>query len=168
MLSERLECPKMFVIFSQTVMRLNLWNWIMPDHVIKEKSMEERWLLKKCVEGSWCMSKRNLSSNTCSFLLESWCTPTCLGCLVKKIPVFMSNCYITHSPFQGLRPDLPENAHPKLIDLMQRCWDAVSDNRPSFSEIKLELEVLLQEVQVEISNNSFKLLYYYQLPLAES
>ncbi|KAH9757507.1 hypothetical protein KPL71_016418 [Citrus sinensis] len=48
---------------------------------------------------------------------------------------------------QGLRPDLPENAHPKLIDLMQRCWDAVSDNRPSFSEIKLELEVLLQEVQ---------------------
>ncbi|KDO83683.1 hypothetical protein CISIN_1g044865mg [Citrus sinensis] len=47
----------------------------------------------------------------------------------------------------GLRPDLPENAHPKLIDLMQRCWDAVSDNRPSFSEIKLELEVLLQEVQ---------------------
>ncbi|KAH9757517.1 hypothetical protein KPL71_016418 [Citrus sinensis] len=46
---------------------------------------------------------------------------------------------------QGLRPDLPENAHPKLIDLMQRCWDAVSDNRPSFSEIKLELEVLLQE-----------------------
>ncbi|KAH9691664.1 hypothetical protein KPL70_016180 [Citrus sinensis] len=48
---------------------------------------------------------------------------------------------------QGLRPDLPENAHPKLIDLMQRCWDAVPDNRPSFSEIKLELEVLLQEVQ---------------------
>ncbi|KAH9757515.1 hypothetical protein KPL71_016418 [Citrus sinensis] len=48
---------------------------------------------------------------------------------------------------KGLRPDLPENAHPKLIDLMQRCWDAVSDNRPSFSEIKLELEVLLQEVQ---------------------
>ncbi|KAL9446466.1 hypothetical protein AB3S75_014183 [Citrus x aurantiifolia] len=48
---------------------------------------------------------------------------------------------------QGLRPDLPENAHPKLIDLMQRCWDAVPDNRPSFSEIKLELEVLLHEVQ---------------------
>ncbi|KAH9691666.1 hypothetical protein KPL70_016180 [Citrus sinensis] len=50
---------------------------------------------------------------------------------------------------QGLRPDLPENAHPKLIDLMQRCWDAVPDNRPSFSEIKLELEVLLQERRKE-------------------
>ncbi|KAJ4700931.1 putative Protein kinase [Melia azedarach] len=48
---------------------------------------------------------------------------------------------------QGLRPDPPENAHPKLLDLMQRCWDAAPDKRLSFSEIKIELEALLQEVQ---------------------
>nr|POE91167.1 serine/threonine-protein kinase tio [Quercus suber] len=49
---------------------------------------------------------------------------------------------------QGLRPDLPKNAHPKLLELMQRCWEAVPDNRPCFSVITSELETLLQEVQI--------------------
>lgn len=49
---------------------------------------------------------------------------------------------------QGLRPDLPKNVHPKLLDLMQRCWDAEPVNRPPFTEIKAELENLLEEVQV--------------------
>ncbi|KAJ0025548.1 hypothetical protein Pint_07953 [Pistacia integerrima] len=48
---------------------------------------------------------------------------------------------------QGLRPDLPENAHPKLLDLMQRCWEGVPNKRPSFSDIELELEALVHEVQ---------------------
>ncbi|KAG6671633.1 hypothetical protein I3843_16G014400 [Carya illinoinensis] len=57
---------------------------------------------------------------------------------------------------QGLRPDLPKNAHPNLLELMQRCWEAVSDNRPSFSEITAELENLLQEIQKtsEVTNSS--------------
>ncbi|CAA3005281.1 serine threonine- kinase STY8-like isoform X1 [Olea europaea subsp. europaea] len=48
---------------------------------------------------------------------------------------------------QGLRPELPQNGHPKLLDLMQRCWEAVPDNRPTFAKIKVELEELLQEVK---------------------
>ncbi|KAI3672621.1 hypothetical protein L6452_38717 [Arctium lappa] len=48
---------------------------------------------------------------------------------------------------QGRRPDLPTNTHPKLLELMQRCWETVPGNRPSFSEIKLELKRLLQEIQ---------------------
>ncbi|CAL2276122.1 unnamed protein product [Prunus armeniaca] len=51
---------------------------------------------------------------------------------------------------QGLRPDLPSTGHPKLLELMQKCWDADPSNRPSFSDIIAELEYLLQEVQ-EIS-----------------
>ncbi|XWS15249.1 hypothetical protein CRYUN_Cryun35bG0078500 [Craigia yunnanensis] len=50
---------------------------------------------------------------------------------------------------QGLRPDLPENAHPKLLDMMQRCWEAVPHKRPSFSEITAELETLFEEVKKE-------------------
>ncbi|OMO56716.1 hypothetical protein COLO4_35572 [Corchorus olitorius] len=46
---------------------------------------------------------------------------------------------------QGLHPDLPENAHPKLIDLMKRCWEADPDRRLSFSEIIAELETLYEE-----------------------
>ncbi|XP_023538630.1 serine/threonine-protein kinase STY8-like isoform X1 [Cucurbita pepo subsp. pepo] len=49
---------------------------------------------------------------------------------------------------QGLRPDLPENVHPKVLDLMQRCWDADPVNRPPFTVIKVELQNLLEEVQM--------------------
>ncbi|KAG8378112.1 hypothetical protein BUALT_Bualt08G0104300 [Buddleja alternifolia] len=48
---------------------------------------------------------------------------------------------------KGLRPEVPKNAHPKLVELMQRCWEATPSNRPSFSEIRIELEELLHEVQ---------------------
>lgn len=48
---------------------------------------------------------------------------------------------------QGLRPELPENTHPGVSDLMQRCWDAVPSRRPSFSAITIELESLLHQIQ---------------------
>ncbi|XP_042492329.1 serine/threonine-protein kinase STY46-like isoform X2 [Macadamia integrifolia] len=48
---------------------------------------------------------------------------------------------------QGLRPELPDKTHPRLLELMKRCWEAVPSNRPSFSAITVELEELLQEVQ---------------------
>lgn len=48
---------------------------------------------------------------------------------------------------QGNRPELPENTHPGLLDLMQRCWDTDPVVRPSFSEIEVELEELLKLVQ---------------------
>ncbi|XAR49642.1 Dual-specificity kinase [Bertholletia excelsa] len=49
---------------------------------------------------------------------------------------------------QGLRPYLPDGTHPKLLDLMKRCWEAIPSNRPSFSDIRIELEEFLEEVQV--------------------
>ncbi|XP_052201278.1 serine/threonine-protein kinase STY46-like isoform X2 [Diospyros lotus] len=57
---------------------------------------------------------------------------------------------------QGLRPELPDETHPKLLDLMRKCWEAVPCKRPSFSEIRLELEELLHEVLVTsgVSNGS--------------
>ncbi|KAJ0973333.1 hypothetical protein J5N97_021292 [Dioscorea zingiberensis] len=48
---------------------------------------------------------------------------------------------------QGMRPQLPENAHPVLVDLMQRCWEAKPVSRPSFAEIIIELEELLKQVK---------------------
>ncbi|KAK1406838.1 hypothetical protein QVD17_38446 [Tagetes erecta] len=48
---------------------------------------------------------------------------------------------------QGRRPDLPTNTHPKLLELMQKCWQTDPSVRPSFSEIKVELEKLFQEIQ---------------------
>ncbi|KAI9098440.1 hypothetical protein K1719_025065 [Acacia pycnantha] len=54
---------------------------------------------------------------------------------------------------QGLRPELPKQGHPKLIDLMQRCWEAIPANRPSFPEITVELENLLTEVENDSETN---------------
>ncbi|XP_057423662.1 serine/threonine-protein kinase STY8-like isoform X2 [Lotus japonicus] len=52
---------------------------------------------------------------------------------------------------QGLRPELPKHGHPKLLDLMQRCWEGIPSDRPSFNEIRVELESLLQ---TELQNDS--------------
>jgi serine/threonine protein kinase len=49
---------------------------------------------------------------------------------------------------QGLRPGLPKKAHPKLLDLMQRCWEADPSKRPAFPDILVEVEDLLSHVQV--------------------
>ncbi|XP_019190421.1 PREDICTED: serine/threonine-protein kinase STY46-like isoform X2 [Ipomoea nil] len=50
---------------------------------------------------------------------------------------------------QGLRPELPTDSHPKLVELMQRSWEAAPSERPSFSDIRPQLEELLKDVNVE-------------------
>ncbi|ESW15518.1 hypothetical protein PHAVU_007G078800 [Phaseolus vulgaris] len=54
---------------------------------------------------------------------------------------------------QGLRPELPKHGHFKLIELMQRCWEAIPIDRPSFNEITVELENLLQEIEKDPEAN---------------
>ncbi|PNT70123.1 hypothetical protein BRADI_2g06256v3 [Brachypodium distachyon] len=48
---------------------------------------------------------------------------------------------------KGTRPQLPENAHPRLLTLMQRCWEASPSKRPSFSDAITELEDIQAEAQ---------------------
>jgi hypothetical protein len=64
-------------------------------------------------------------------------------CVVKY-----ASCLVCVLPYQGLRPGLPKKAHPKLLDLMQRCWQADPSIRPAFPDILAELEDLLTIVQV--------------------
>ncbi|RWW84665.1 hypothetical protein BHE74_00006713, partial [Ensete ventricosum] len=59
-----------------------------------------------------------------------------------------TSLYRVYFQYQGLRPVLPEKTHPTLLDLMQRCWEANPAKRPTFSEITVELEELLRQVQV--------------------
>ncbi|KAJ6931620.1 serine/threonine-protein kinaseY46-like [Populus alba x Populus x berolinensis] len=42
---------------------------------------------------------------------------------------------------QGLRPSIPSHSHPKLAELLDRCWQQDPSLRPDFSEI---LELLQQ------------------------
>ncbi|KAL6659605.1 hypothetical protein ACP70R_003645 [Stipagrostis hirtigluma subsp. patula] len=49
---------------------------------------------------------------------------------------------------QGLRLEIPASVHPRLSELIQQCWDEDPDVRPTFAEIIIELEDLLQQVEV--------------------
>ncbi|KAF5449035.1 hypothetical protein F2P56_029523 [Juglans regia] len=42
---------------------------------------------------------------------------------------------------KGLRPTIPKNTHPKLVELLVRCWEQDPALRPDFSEI---IEILQQ------------------------
>lgn len=48
---------------------------------------------------------------------------------------------------QNLRPELPDAATsiPEMIALMQRCWDAEPETRPSFAQIAEELETIQRD-----------------------
>ena len=42
----------------------------------------------------------------------------------------------------GERPTLSLIKHPGLRSLIGRCWDPIPDNRPSFADIRIELEAI--------------------------
>ncbi|GFY89834.1 ACT-like protein tyrosine kinase family protein [Actinidia rufa] len=47
---------------------------------------------------------------------------------------------------KGLRPTIPKNAHTKLAELLERCWQQDPTSRPDFSEIINMLQQIAKEV----------------------
>ncbi|XP_010266926.1 PREDICTED: serine/threonine-protein kinase STY46 isoform X2 [Nelumbo nucifera] len=47
---------------------------------------------------------------------------------------------------KGLRPTIPKNTHPKLAELLERCWQQDPTLRPDFSEIIEILQKIAKEV----------------------
>ncbi|XP_065880826.1 serine/threonine-protein kinase STY46-like isoform X2 [Euphorbia lathyris] len=50
---------------------------------------------------------------------------------------------------QGLRPPIPEHTHPKILELLERCWQHDPTLRPEFSEILKVLQKLAKMVAEE-------------------
>lgn len=50
---------------------------------------------------------------------------------------------------KGLRPTIPKNTHPKLAELLERCWQQDPALRPDFSEIILILQQIADLVSAE-------------------
>lgn len=44
---------------------------------------------------------------------------------------------------EGLRPALAGTAPARLLSLIERCWDADTNNRPSFNDIIIELDLII-------------------------
>ncbi|XP_058185185.1 serine/threonine-protein kinase STY17-like isoform X2 [Rhododendron vialii] len=53
---------------------------------------------------------------------------------------------------QGLRPTIPKNTNPKLVELLERCWQQNPSLRPDFSEIIEMLQHMAKEVGCEGGN----------------
>ncbi|KAH0894192.1 hypothetical protein HID58_056621 [Brassica napus] len=47
---------------------------------------------------------------------------------------------------KGLRPKIPKQTHPKLTELLEKCWQQDPAQRPDFAEIKEMVTQLLHEV----------------------
>ncbi|XP_030461430.1 serine/threonine-protein kinase STY46-like isoform X1 [Syzygium oleosum] len=50
---------------------------------------------------------------------------------------------------KGLRPTIPKHTHPKLGELLQRCWQADAKMRPDFVDIITILQQIAKEVAEE-------------------
>lgn len=54
---------------------------------------------------------------------------------------------------KSLRPTIPKHAHPRLAELLERCWQHDPTQRPNFSEITDILQHMMKEVASERENN---------------
>lgn len=54
---------------------------------------------------------------------------------------------------KSLRPTIPKHAHPRLAELLERCWQHDPTQRPNFSEITDILQRMMKEVASERENN---------------
>ncbi|XP_024543267.1 serine/threonine-protein kinase STY46 isoform X1 [Selaginella moellendorffii] len=57
---------------------------------------------------------------------------------------------------KGLRPVIPKNTHPKLAELMEKCWQSNAAERPEFSIITLVLQDVYKEIGEEESEKKKK------------
>lgn len=48
---------------------------------------------------------------------------------------------------KGLRPTIPKHTHPKLVELLEKCWQQDPALRPDFSEIIKSLQQIAKEVE---------------------
>eukprot|EP00243_Klebsormidium_subtile_P002380 TRINITY_DN14729_c0_g1_i1.p1 TRINITY_DN14729_c0_g1~~TRINITY_DN14729_c0_g1_i1.p1 ORF type:complete len:587 (+),score=127.70 TRINITY_DN14729_c0_g1_i1:492-2252(+) len=48
---------------------------------------------------------------------------------------------------KGLRPTIPKTCHPKLAEVMHRCWSTNPSERPEFSEVTKLLQEALKSVE---------------------
>lgn len=54
---------------------------------------------------------------------------------------------------KSLRPTIPKHAHPRLAELLERCWQHDPTQRPNFSQITDILKQMMKEVASEGENN---------------
>ncbi|GMH13393.1 hypothetical protein Nepgr_015234 [Nepenthes gracilis] len=57
---------------------------------------------------------------------------------------------------KGVRPAIPNDCLPVLVEIMTRCWDANPDVRPSFSDVVRMLEYAETEIMTSVRKARFR------------
>nr|XP_006820692.1 PREDICTED: macrophage colony-stimulating factor 1 receptor-like [Saccoglossus kowalevskii] len=65
----------------------------------------------------------------------------------------------------GHRMEQPDNCPQEIYHIMRSCWQAAANDRPSFTQLREQLERILEDSQQYID---LSLDYYYRVPDAES
>lgn len=60
-----------------------------------------------------------------------------------------SNLEVAKAVPKGLRETVPEDCNPSIGDLMQKCWNRLPSERPSFKSIVSTLDQLVQKERKE-------------------
>ena len=92
-----------------------------------------RWMAPEVI----AHSKYSISADVYSFAIVLW-EIVCEG----HVP------YPEHTPLQaavavvqkGIRPILPYNSHPIMMNAMERCWVSEPENRPRFTDLVMDFE----------------------------
>lgn len=92
-----------------------------------------------------------LSADVYSFgiLLHEICTLKEPFSNLRNIDAFRKK--VAHG---GERPKLSSIRHSGLRSLMERCWDPLPEGRPSFTEVRQELENIVGKPQVDVEQPS--------------
>ena len=57
---------------------------------------------------------------------------------------------------RGVRPQIPADSPPQIVDIMSRCWDANPDLRPSFVQVVKMLEQAQEEIMTTVRRARFR------------
>ncbi|MQM05642.1 hypothetical protein Taro_038454 [Colocasia esculenta] len=112
----------------------------------KKKSKERRWLERwttmgekeRRAEGVIEHKPYDHKADVFSFGIVLW---ELLTCKLAGWHVDLASLGIL-----GLRPTIPKTTHPKLTELLERCWQHDPTLRPDFSEILGILQHIAKEV----------------------
>ncbi|XP_037072058.1 LOW QUALITY PROTEIN: uncharacterized protein LOC119093241 [Pollicipes pollicipes] len=107
------------------------------------------------------MSPESLYHNTFNQKTDCWS----FGILLWEIITLGSTPYpglsareVMRSVREGYRLERPDHCHPQLYQLAASCWAAEPSWRPSFAELRNDLEVLLEDQKPGLSRTTLLLL----------
>eukprot|EP00002_Diphylleia_rotans_P021826 TRINITY_DN4256_c0_g1_i1.p1 TRINITY_DN4256_c0_g1~~TRINITY_DN4256_c0_g1_i1.p1 ORF type:complete len:695 (-),score=101.70 TRINITY_DN4256_c0_g1_i1:458-2542(-) len=100
------------------------------DNRTMTKSDTKAWIAPEILRGG----KHDSKSDVYSFGILAW------ELVAKQKPFSgIDSLRLSFEVVNGLRPVIPKSSNPTFTKIMQSCWDASAEQRPSFDSVKAQL-----------------------------